>query len=137
MRVFLCLVLAAAVVTPVAAARPGSAPTCGSYSVGPGTHTAGNAKGARCLLQQFARCKPASYRLSRFGVDTVAVDDFTVANADGHCFVSVQTSTRVVPQQAKPGPTLFCAKLAARVGDVVAVNCTGGTAKTLSLTGRS
>jgi hypothetical protein len=131
------LALAAAAFSPAALARPASTPSCGSYSVGPGSHTAGNAKGARCLLQQFTRCKSASYRLSLFGLDTIAVDDFTVANADGHCFVSVETSTRIVPQQARPGPTLFCAKLAAKGADVVAVNCSGGTAKTLSLTGRS
>jgi len=136
-RGFLVLVLAAAVLAPGAAARPAATPTCGSYSVGPGSHTAGSTEGAKCLLQQFNRCKSASYRLSVFGLDTIAGDNFTVANADGHCFVSVQTSFRVVPQQAKPGATLFCAKLAANGADVLAVNCTGGKTKTISLTGHT
>jgi hypothetical protein len=115
-----------------------SNPTCGSYGVGPGTHTSGSTNGARCLLREFDRCHAASYWLSRFGVDTIAVDDFTVANADGHCFISVETSLRVVPQQAKPQGTSFCASLKAEGTDVVAVDCTGGNLpKTVSLTGRT
>jgi hypothetical protein len=130
-------VLAALLAAGSASAGRAAAPTCGSYSVGPGAHTAGSVKNARCLLNQFTRCRSATYRLSTFGVDTIAVDDFSVSNADGHCFVSVQTSFRVVPQQAKPGATAFCASLKARGADVVAVNCTGGTLpKTISLTGK-
>lgn len=119
-----------------AGAHAATAPTCGSYSVGPGAHRAGSAKGATCLLTQFKRCRAATYRLSVFGVDTVATDDFTVANADGHCFVSVQLTNRVVPQHARPLGTALCSALVARGADVVAVNCSGGPAKTISLTGR-
>jgi hypothetical protein len=128
---------AAAVLAAGASAAAAPAPTCGAYSVGPGSHTAGTVKSAQCLLHQFVRCHSATYRLSQFGVDTIAVDDFSVSNADGHCFVSVQASFRVVPRAAKPGATAFCAKLEAKGSDVVAVNCTGGNLpKTISLTGR-
>jgi hypothetical protein len=131
------LSVAAAAVLSAGAGAASPTPTCGSYSVGPGSHTAGSVKSAQCLLHQFARCHSATYRLSQFGVDTIAVDDFSVSNADGHCFVSVQTSFRVVPQAPKPGATAFCASLKAKGSDVIAVNCIGGSLpKTISLTGR-
>ena len=132
-RVVLVAVLAAVA---AGSAHAATRPTCGSYSVGPGTHRAGSAHGATCLLTQFKRCRSASYTLSVFGVDTIATDAFSVANADGHCFVSVQMTNRVVPQQPRPLGTALCSALVAKGTDVVAVNCTGAPAKTISLTGR-
>ena len=78
-------------------------------------------KTPKCLLTQFKRCHSASYAVSKKGV----LMTFSVANADGHCFVSVQPAH---------GVSGFCAKLQARGSSVVAVNCTGGSLpKTIKL----
>jgi ammonia channel protein AmtB len=108
--VLACGLVAAAIVASSAHAAGAATPAC---------------KTPQCLLTQFKRCHAATYTLSKRG----SVVTFSVANADGHCFVSAQP---------KGGGASFCAGLKAKGTDVVAVNCTGGTLpKTISLTGRS
>jgi hypothetical protein len=83
-------------------------------------------------------CLDAAYRLSRFGVDTVAVEDFHVARRSGRCAVAVTGTFRVVPQPPHSTAGGFCRSLRRRGTDVVAGGCTGtGLPTTISLTGRS
>jgi hypothetical protein len=109
LRSFLVVVvLAAAVFAAGSEGAVAATPTC---------------KSAQCLLTQFKRCHAATYRSTAEGADM-----FTVANADGHCFVSVQPAH---------GVSGFCASLVARGPAVVAVNCTGGSLPKTITVGRT
>jgi hypothetical protein len=109
LRSFLVVVvLAAAVLAAGTAGAVAATPTC---------------KSAQCLLTQFKRCHAATYRSTAKGADT-----FTVADADGHCFVSVQPAH---------GVSGFCASLATRGSAVVALNCTGGSLPKTVAVGRT
>lgn len=110
---------------------------CESLAVGPGALVHGSKAGASCLLRAFQQCRPASYRLSRFGIDTIAVDQFSVVSYQGLCRISVTMTFRVVPQRPHAIGHGSCRTLARRASDIVASRCTGpGLPTSLSLTGR-
>jgi hypothetical protein len=110
--------------------------TCGTRSLGPGAVTHVTGGGARCLLDAYrARCRPARYVLSLFGVDTIATRTFTVARAAGGCRVLVTVSFHIVPQPAHVTGHGFCRKLVTRGKAIVAEGCTGsGLTPAVSLT---
>jgi hypothetical protein len=129
----LCSALIAAVVAGTAHA---SAPrSCGTYSIGPGALRRGSPAGATCLLRAYTGCRPATFRLSSFGVDTIAKDVFRVVRVGGSaCHVAVDASFEVVPQQ----PHLLhatCMRVKRTTNDIVASGCTGSLPATISLTG--
>jgi hypothetical protein len=109
---------------------------CGSYSIGPGAVVHGNARGARCLLSAYRdHCRPARYRLSIFGVDTIATRDFSVVTRDARCEVAVASSFRVVPQPAHSTGRSFCRTLRPVGTSILAQGCKGGgLPSTVSLT---
>ncbi len=119
-------------------AAAGAATNCGSLSAGPGALTRGDRGGPACLLRAYRNhCAAATYRLSTFGVDTIATDDFRLVSQAGGCRVDVAISFRVVPQPQRPPLHGVCTSLAARGNDVVASGCTGGNLPpAISLTGR-
>jgi hypothetical protein len=129
----LCLVLLSALAAGSAHAATRS---CGMLAVGPGALRHGSAGGPACLLRAYRSCSAATFTLSSFGVDTVAMDVFRIARASGGCRVDVSASFRVVPQHARLQSGL-CRAVRRVAGDVVAVGCSGGLpAPTISLTGR-
>jgi hypothetical protein len=113
--------------------------TCANRSVGPGALTRGGTGGAQCLLRAYQNgCRPASYRLSVFGVDTATIDEFRTMREGGRCFVAVTRSFHVIPRRAHVAAQGRCA--AARRGDtdIVAERCVGtNLSATISLTGKS
>jgi hypothetical protein len=129
----LCSALLAAL---VAGTGHASAPrSCGTLSIGPGSLKRGSAAGPACLLQAYRSCRPATFTLSSFGVDTIAKDVFRVVRTPGSCRVTVAGSLEVVPQQ----PHLFhatCQRIQRVANDIVATGCTGKLPATVSLTGR-
>src|SRR6476646_6311088 len=110
---------------------------CGTASIGPGAvgykSTGG---GARCLLAAYLdHCRQARFRLSLFGIDTVATRDFRLVMSSGRCAVAVTLSFRVVPQPAHVTGQGTCARLRAIGRSVVAESCKGhGVPATFSLT---
>jgi hypothetical protein len=138
-RATACLWIATAAVAAVTgSARATVTPSCGALSIGPGAVTHGSTRAAACLLHAFQQhCRPASYRLSTFGVDTIAVDDFRVAATAGRCRITVATSFRVVPNRVRPGAVGVCASLVSRGVDIVATGCkVDGLPAVISLTTR-
>jgi hypothetical protein len=113
---------------------------CASLSLGPGpvTHQGGR-QGARCLLTAYRQhCQPARYRLSIFGIDTIATRDFAVLNRSGRCQVAVTISFRVVPQQPHTSGHGYCRTLERQGTDIIARACHGnGLPAAVSLTGTS
>jgi hypothetical protein len=110
---------------------------CASLSLGPGSLTRQSGhQGARCLLTAYQHhCQTAHYRLSIFGIDTIATRDFTVLNRSGRCQVGVTTSFRVVPQQPHTSGHGYCRTLDPQGTDIIARSCHGkGLPPALSLT---
>jgi hypothetical protein len=119
----------------VGAAKPVN---CGSISVGPGALVHGSTSGANCLLRSYQQhCLTATYKLSRFGVDTISISQFRVVTRTGRCQIAVTTSFRVVPQRPHTTGHGYCRTIGRRNGDIVVGGCTGtGLQATISLTGR-
>jgi hypothetical protein len=119
-----------------AQAAPATSLNCGSRTLGPGALVQGRGPGPACLLRAFQqRCRPATYTLLSFGVDTGSTTTFrTVRRATG-CQVAVTISFRVIPHPPKQTGTGYCRTLR-RVGEnVIAGRCTGtGLPATVSLT---
>jgi hypothetical protein len=132
------LALAASATAVAAASLPAhSTPAiqnCGSLSRGPGSVAHGTGDGARCLLHAYDQhCRPAVYGLSLFGLDTIAMDRFRLARANGRCLVRITISFRVVPQPARRHDGV-CRTLALQSGHVVAGGCSGdGVPKSIVL----
>lgn len=105
---------------------------CGTTSVGPGSVRQSSGGGPRCLVAAYrGGCRPATFRLSRFGVDTVATTSFRVVSRNGRCVVAVTETFHVVPQPAHVTGQGFCTALRA----TAATSCTGrGLSRTISLT---
>ena len=107
-------------------AAPASTLNCGSRSVGPGALIRKNGDGPTCLLRAFQlHGRPATYRLSSFGIDTVATDTFRTVRRGGVCQAAVAISFRVIPQTARLTGSGHCRALKQVGVDVVAGNCTG------------
>jgi hypothetical protein len=100
---------------------------CGSLTLGPGSLTHHSGSGASCLLRAYQQhCLPASYRLSLFGVDTVAVRTFRTLRHGGSCEIAVTSSFRVIPQPPHPAIRGYCKTLRREGHNVVAQGCSGG-----------
>jgi hypothetical protein len=113
---------------------------CTSLSLGPGSLTGqGGRQGARCLLTAYLHhCQTARYRLSIFGIDTIATRDFAVLIRDGRCQVAVTISFRIVPQQPHTSGSGYCRKLELQRTDILARACHGkGLPAAVSLTSTS
>jgi hypothetical protein len=110
--------------SPAAAARAATIRACGSRSLGPGSPLKGSDAGALCLLAAFARCAPASFTLSDFGVDTIARDVFSVEHTAVGCRVALSQSFRVVPRPAT-AHTGLCRALRREGSAVLAIGCVG------------
>jgi hypothetical protein len=137
MRAALLSPLAAAALAALApVGHAASSPSCGVAHAGPGAGRGSSGRGALCLLRAFeGGCASASYRLSVFGVDTIAIDSFSLRSRGGHCEVVVAASFEVVPQRRRLVSGV-CATLQRRARDVVAGGCVGTTLPgTISLTG--
>ena len=129
----LCSVLLAAV---AAGTAHGATPrNCGTLSIGPGSLHRGDSSSPSCLLQAYRHCRPATFTLSSFGVDTIAKDVFRVGRSGVICQVSVLTSFEVVPQHPHLSHA-SCRRVQRLAGDIVATGCTGSLPPTISLTGR-
>ena len=111
---------------------------CGSLTVGPTALPTGKTGGAVCLLHAYQQhCRPSVYELSRFGVDTIARDDFRVVSTNGRCRINVTNSFIVVPQKPHLVGSGGCSSLIAFGTDVIARGCIGsGLQSAYSLTGR-
>ena len=110
---------------------------CTSLSLGPGSVTGQHSRpGARCLLTAYRHhCQTAHYRLSIFGIDTIATRDFAVLHRSGRCQVAVTISFRVVPQQPHITGSGYCRSLDSQGTDVIARACDGkGLPAAVSLT---
>jgi hypothetical protein len=110
--------------------------SCGATSIGPGAVVRPSPTGgAHCFLAAYrANCRPASYRLSMFGVDTVATRDFRLVPSGAGCLIALTTSFHVVPQPAHVTGKGTCRRLRAIGTNVVADGCTGrGLPATISL----
>jgi hypothetical protein len=121
---------------PAAAAPAAAAPSCGTASAGPGALRQAGDQGAECLLRAYAdHCAPASFRLSVFGVDTIARDLFSLRARGSGCVVDVVVSFEVVPRPPTPHAGV-CSALR-RVGSAIeALGCSGKDIPgELSLTG--
>src|SRR5262249_26976364 len=92
--------------------------------------------GARCLLAAYRHyCRQATYRLSLFGVDTVASREFGLVSSRSGCLVAVTSSFRVVPQPAHVTGKGTCRTLRAIGRNIVAGSCMGrGLPTRISLT---
>jgi hypothetical protein len=112
--------------------------SCGSLTVsGAGTVTERTGVGATCFLAAFGTCTPASYELSRFGVDTIARTSFGILKTNGGCKVGVATTLTVVPQRPRASGQGTCSGLVRRGADIVATGCRGaGVNSLISLQGR-
>jgi hypothetical protein len=134
------VLISAVLLGTLAAARaaPATAVDCGLRSVGPGALVRSVGPGPSCLLRAFEqRCRPASYRLSSFGVDTIGTDTFRTVRRAGACEVAVTIMFHLVPQPPKRTGSGYCRTLRRRGIDVVAGGCTGtGLPASLSLSGR-
>jgi hypothetical protein len=131
-------VAAAALATGVGARTP-SVLNCGSLSTGPTAFSPGKTGGPECLLRAYAQhCRPAVYELSRFGIDTIARDNFRLVMDSGRCRIKVATSFTVVPQKPRPQGSGACSNLSARGKDIIASGCVGSDLQSFfSLTGKS
>jgi hypothetical protein len=130
--VLLCSIVLAAVASGAAHAARTS---CGTYSIGPGAVRHGSTAGATCLLKAYRSCRPATYVLASFGVDTESTSAFHIVRVGPKCTVAVDATFRVVPQT----PHRFhgtCNRIRRLAGDFVAAGCTGKLPATISLTGR-
>jgi hypothetical protein len=108
--------------------------SCGTYSIGPGAVRHGSPAGATCLLSAYRSCRPATYTLASFGVDTESTAVFRIVRFGPACRVAVDATFRVVPQT----PHRFhatCRRVRRVAGDIEATGCTGGLPPTISLTG--
>jgi hypothetical protein len=112
---------------------------CASLSLGPGSVAAQGRQGARCMLASYRHdCQRARYRLSIFGIDTIATRDFAVLNRNGRCQVAVTISFRVVPQQPHTTGHGYCGTLVLRRTRIIAGACHGeGVPAFVSLTSTS
>jgi hypothetical protein len=128
----LCCAVLAAVAVGAAPAAPRS---CGVLSIGPGSLHRGDPTAPACLLQAYRNCRPASFTLSSFGVDTIAKDTFRIVRNGTTCGVAVLASFEVVPQQPHHSHAT-CRRVQRLAGDIVASGCTGTLPATISLTGR-
>ena len=110
---------------------------CGSATVGPTATPAGKTGGALCFLHAYRNdCRPVTYSISRFGVDTIARDTFRLVKMQGRCRINVAVSFRVVPQEPHAVASGQCATLVRRSTDIVAGGCVGkGLPSSISLTG--
>jgi hypothetical protein len=132
LALFASVLLAGVVVAAGSAAAPRD---CGAYSIGPGALRHGSTSGATCLLRAYRTCHPATFRLSTFGVDTIARDVFRVVRTGVVCRVAVTASFEVVPQQAhhfRAG----CRRVRRLGAGIVVTGCSGTLPGTISLTGR-
>jgi hypothetical protein len=119
-----------------AGAAHGAVPrSCGTLSIGPGSLHRGSATAPACLLQAYRSCRPATFTLSSFGVDTIAKDVFRIVRSGTTCRVGVLASFEVVPQQPHLAHAT-CRRVQRLAGDIVATGCTGNLPATISLTGR-
>jgi len=133
------VVLAAAAGWVVLSASAATVINCGSLTIGPTALPTGkNGAGPVCLLRAYRQqCRPAAYELSRFGVDTIARDDFRVVSTNGRCRINVTTSFTVVPQKPHSTGSGECSNLSPLGNDVIARGCVGsGLPSSLSLTGK-
>jgi hypothetical protein len=105
---------------------------CGSASIGPGSVRQSSGDGPRCLVAAYRDgCRPATFRLSRFGVDTIATKSFRIVSRNSRCVVAVTETLRVVPQPAHVTAQGVCTGLRA----TAATSCSGrGLSRTISLT---
>jgi hypothetical protein len=129
--------LAVAAVLAVAASGAASrTQVCAARSIGPGTLVRGNTTGADCMLRAYLHgCSSATYRLSIFGVDTVATVRFQLVRRSGSCAIDATRSFRVVPQEPHLTAVGRCMTLRRASTDVVATGCSGsGLSATMSLT---
>ena len=128
-----CAILAATAAT----ASAGGVHDCGSLSVGPGALRHGSTQGAVCFLQAYPKCRPTSYTLASFGVDTIGTDVFRLQTTSNGCRVEVTGTFRVVPQRPHTTLRAVCLRVSRSPSDIVATGCIGtGSTKTISLTGR-
>jgi hypothetical protein len=132
------LAAAAGALAVTAGASTPSILNCGSLTEGPTALAPRSGGGAACLLHAYRQqCRPAVYKLSAFGIDTIARDDFRLVTSSGRCRVRVTTSFTVVPQKPHPQGSGECSTLATRGTDVVASGCVGtGLPSSFSLTGK-
>ncbi len=79
-------------------------------------------------------CRPIAYRLSVFGLDTIASTLFTLARLHGRCRVVVVSSFEVVPR-LKTIRRGTCAALSARPPGVFATGCSAVLGRQVSLSG--
>ncbi len=120
-----------------ASAGAGVVHDCGALSVGPGSLRRGSTHGAVCFFLAYPKCRPTSYTLSRFGVDTVATDVFQLQATSTGCHVTVTGTFRVVPQHPHTTLRAVCLALRRTSSDIVATGCIrAGSTRTISLTGR-
>jgi hypothetical protein len=125
------LQLAALIASLAATASPQH---CPARTNGPGSLHRGGTAGAICMLAAFGHaCRPATYTLSAFGVDTAHVETFRTRRlAGGRCGVVVVQTFRVVPQPPHVLSHHTCTRLRKTATGVVAGRCT--PAATVSLT---
>ena len=128
----IALIAAAAVLA--SGANAAAPQQCAARTIGPGSLHKGGTVGATCLLAAYRDgCRRATYRLSSYGVDTIAVETFTTHPlGGGRCGVVVVHSFRVVPQQPRVLSRHTCTRLRKTTTDVLADRCT--PAATVSLT---
>ncbi len=133
-----CLALVAATASSAARRSDVPAASCGFQSAGPGALRHGSGSGPECLLRAYdAHCRAASFRLSVFGVDTIATDTFTLAPESAGCRVLVRSVFKVVPNHSTLA-TGTCTRLLRVGSDIVAGGCRGqGLAAEISLDGGS
>ena len=125
------LQLAALIASLAAAASPQQ---CAARTIGPGSLHKGGTAGATCMLAAYrAGCRPATYTLSSYGVDTIAVETFTTRPlSGGRCGVVVARTFRVVPQQPHVLSRRTCTRLRRTSTGVVADRCTRPAAVSLT-----
>jgi hypothetical protein len=112
------------------------APSCGQRSAGPGALVRGTNAGAECMLAAFEQhCRPASYELSVFGVDTIARDSFSLRARGARCEVELVASFEVVPR-LRSSHSAQCSALVRQGSQIIASGCLGaGVPRQVSLTG--
>jgi hypothetical protein len=121
---------------PAAAVPAAAAPSCGVATAGPGALAHAGDRGAECLLAADAdHCAPASFRLSVFGIDTIARDLFSLRARGSACLVEVVASFEVVPRPPTPHAGV-CTALRRVASAIEALGCSGKDIPSeLSLTG--
>jgi len=134
---FSALLVSVGLALPLAAAATASpAPSCGQRSAGPGALVRGTDAGAECMLAAFEHhCRPASYELSVFGVDTIARDSFSLRARGAGCEVVLVASFEVVPR-LRSSHSAQCSALVRQGSQILASGCMGaGVPHQVSLTG--